>query len=156
MITIGSISRELAAQTFEFLAPNFRGRRQAMRAFTHAAPELVFWVAPDGELWDARDAHRNNPPENYEWILDDEPDYGGFLRGRVARRFDQQLIVIYCRPELLAQDAKAIAQLLDGLSQMPIPIDEDALIVSDNADIYGTVSDLRTRLVDGVFGRIDS
>ena len=137
MITVGSIARDKAAQTFEFLAPDFRGRRAAMRAFTHAAPEFVFWIAPDGELFDAREAHKDNPPPDHEWILNDEPDYGGFLRGRVARRFEQQLIAIYCRAELLANDKNAIAQLLDGLSRMPIPIDEDALVVSDNADIYG-------------------
>ena len=145
MITVGSIAREEAAQTFEFLAPNFRGRRNAMRAFTHTAPELVFWIAPDGELLGAGNAHKANPPENYEWILGDEPDYGGFLRGRVARLFEQQLVVIYCRAELLADNKDAIAQLLDGLDQMPIPIDETALVVSDNADIYGTVSDLREK-----------
>lgn len=78
MITVGSIARETAAQTFEFLAPNFRGRRNAMRAFTHAAPEFVFWIAPDGELLNAHDAHKENPPPNCEWILRDEPDYGGF------------------------------------------------------------------------------
>lgn len=148
MITTGSISREAATETFEFLAPNFRGRRNAMRAFTHAAPEFVFWIAPDGELLDARDAHRKNPPENYEWILDDEPDYGGFLRGRVARRFDQQLIVIYCRSELLSESQTAMTQLIDGLAQMPIPIDENALVVSDNADIYGTVGDLQNRSLE--------
>ena len=146
MITIGSVTRAEAARNFEFLAPNFRGRRQAMRAFTHTAPEFVFWIAPDGELINAHDAHRKNPPADHEWILDDEPDYGGFLRGRIARRFEHQLIVIYCRSELLAENAEALAQLLDGLSQMPIPIDETALIVSDNADIYGTASDLQNRL----------
>lgn len=146
MITVGSISRVEAAQNFEFLAPNFRGRRNAMRAFTHTAPEFVFWIAPDGELLDAGNAHKDNPPENYEWILDDEPDYGGFLRGRVARRFEHQLVVIYCRAELLADDKNAIAQLLDGLGQMPIPIDENALVASDNADIYGTVADLHDKI----------
>ena len=145
MITIGSLTREVAAQTFEFLAANYRGRRHAMRTFTHTAPELVFWVAPDGELLDAGDAHRDNPPPDCAWILNDEPDYGGFLRGRVARHLEAQLIVIYCRPDLLAQNQAAIEQLLDGLSQMPIPIDDDALIVSDNADIYGTVRDLKER-----------
>ena len=147
MITIGSVSRDVATQTFDFLAPHFRGRRNAMRAFTHDAPEFVFWIAPDGELLDARDAHKDNPPPGCAWILGDEPDYGGFLRGRVARRFERQLVVIYCRSELLAENAAAIAQLSDGLSQMPIPIDEEALVVSDNADIYGTVSDLRASIV---------
>ncbi len=146
MITVGSIAREDAARNFEFLAPDFRGRRKAMRAFTHDAPEFVFWVAPNGELHDARDAHRHNPPPGHEWISRDEPDYGGFLRGRVARRFEQQLIVIYCRPQLLSESQSAIAQLLDGLGQMPIPVDESAFVVSDNADIYGTVNDLRERL----------
>ena len=50
--------------------------------------------------------------------------------------------MVYCRPELLASNEDAVRQLLTGLSQMPIPIDDDALVVSDNADIYGTVRDL--------------
>src|SRR5262249_21167818 len=142
MITIGSVSREEASAVFEFLAPEVRGRRAAIRAFTHADPEFVFWVYPDGTLLDAGRGHKANPPPGFEWILRDEPDYGGFLRGRVARRFDDQLIVVYCRPELLAENREAIDQLLDGLAQMPIPIEENALVVSDNGDIYGTVTDL--------------
>ena len=34
----------------------------------------------DGRLHDARDAHARNVPKGHEYILDDEPDYGGFLR----------------------------------------------------------------------------
>ncbi|MCC6553328.1 MAG: hypothetical protein IT372_09955 [Polyangiaceae bacterium] len=145
MVTIGSVSREQAAAIFEFLAPSFRGRREAVRRFTHADPEFVFWIYPDGTLFDARRGHRANPPPGFAHILDDEPDYGGFLRGRVARRFEHQLIVVYCRSELLAEDAGAVHQLLTGLSQMPLPIEDDALVVSDNADIYGTVRDLWVR-----------
>ncbi len=70
---------------------------------------------------------------------------GGSCGERVARHFEHQLIVVYCRSELLADDANALDQLLTGLSQMPIPIEDDALVVSDNADIYGTVRDLWRR-----------
>ncbi|MBI4750710.1 MAG: hypothetical protein HY774_19665 [Acidobacteria bacterium] len=146
MITVGSVSREQAASVFEFLAPEFRKRRAAVRAFTHTAPEFVFWISPEGTLLDARNSHKANPPKGFEWILKDEPDYGGFLRGRVARRFEHQLIVVYCRPELLANQPEPVQQLLSGLDQMPIPIDEQALVVSDNGDLYGTVADLRYRI----------
>jgi hypothetical protein len=142
MITVGSVSRELATEVFEFLATEFRGRRKAVREFTHTDPEFVFWVSPEGELIDAKKGHKANPPKGFEHILDDKRNYGGFLRGRVARRFEHQLIVVYCWPELLAEDSAAIRQLLSGLDQMPIPIEEKALVVSDNGDIYGTVNDL--------------
>ncbi|MEW6732150.1 MAG: hypothetical protein AB1489_12550 [Acidobacteriota bacterium] len=148
MITIGSVSRDEATRIFEFLASDFRGRRAAVRTFTHTDPEFVFWIYPDGKLLDAKRGHKANPPKGYEWILKDEPEYGGFLRGRVARRFEHQLIVVYCRSELLAENQKAMEQLLNGLDQMPIPIDDSALVVSDNGDIYGTVVDLMDRSYD--------
>jgi DNA repair photolyase len=83
VITVGSVSRDRAAESFEFLAPRFRGRRNAIKELTHAQPDFVFWIYPDGRLHDARDAHARNVPRGYEHILDDEPDYGGFLRGRI-------------------------------------------------------------------------
>lgn len=146
MLTLGSISRELATERFEFLAPSYRGRRNALKTFTHTAPDFVFWIYPDGRLFDARNAHRDNVPRGHEHIVDDEPDYGGFLRGRVARSIDgHQLVVVYCRSEALARAGPTLAQLLSGLDQLPVPLDREALVVSDNADIYGTVHDLRVR-----------
>jgi hypothetical protein len=145
LITVGSVSRDAAAARFPFLAARARGRRTALREFTHRDPELVFWVTPDGDLVDARRSHLHNPPRGFEHILHDEPDYGGFLRGRVARSDDGQLVVVYCRAEALAEGGPAVHQLLLGIDAAPIPIDEDALVVSDNADVYGTVADLRGR-----------
>lgn len=146
MITVGSVTRQKATERFEFLADRFRGRRAAIKDFTHASPEFVFWIFPDGTLFDARDAHRKHVPRGYEHILSDEPDYGGFLRGRVVRSIDGfQLIVVYCRAEALAEAGPALGQLLTGLAQLPIPLDHEALVTSDNADIYGTIADLRER-----------
>jgi hypothetical protein len=145
MITVGSVSREEAATRFPFLSPRARGRRTAMREFTHRDPEFVFWIAPDGTLHDAKRSHRENPPKGFAHIVDDEPDYGGFLRGRVARLDEHQLIVVYCRSDALAERGPAVTQLLRGLARLPSPIDDDALIVSDNGDIYGTVEDLAQR-----------
>src|ERR1700744_782863 len=102
MITIGSVSRELAASRFPFLGVHHPGRRNAIRDLTHRDPEFVFWIYPEGRLHDARRSHRENVPKGYEHILDDEPDYGGFLRGRVVRQDGHQLIVVYCRSEALA------------------------------------------------------
>lgn len=146
MITVGSVSREIAAGRFDFLAERFKGRRSAIKDFTHTAPDYVFWIFPEGRLFDAKDAHRKNVPRGYEHILDDEPDYGGFLRGRIVRSVDGfQLVVVYCRPEALTEAGPPLRQLLAGLEQLPIPLDHEALVVSDNADIYGTVLDLRRR-----------
>ncbi len=43
------------------------------------------------------------------------------------------------------REEAAVEQLLLGLEKMPVPVDDSALVVSDNADIYGTVADLWDR-----------
>ncbi|MDP6046746.1 MAG: hypothetical protein QGH94_01295 [Phycisphaerae bacterium] len=145
MITTGSVTREEAVTDFAFLSANFRGRRKAIKEFTHAAPDYVFWIHPDGRLFDAKNSHKKNCPKGFEHILDDEPDYCGFLRGRVASNFGPQLIVVYCRPEALARAGAKLTQFLNGVSQIPAPVSPDALVVSDNADIYGSLDDLLER-----------
>ena len=145
MITIGSVSRETASKRFPFLSEKYSGRRKDIKAFTHTYPEFVFWIYPNGALLDAKDAHKKNPPKDYEYILKDEPDYGGFLRGRVARQFEDQLIVIYCRPETLENQKNKIDQFLTGIRAVPIPLQADAIVVSDNGDLYGTIADLEDR-----------
>lgn len=149
MITVGSVTRDEAATRFPFLATKVSGRRKQIKEFTHRDPDYVFWIFPDGQLFDAKRSHRDNVPRGYESILDDEPDYGGFLRGRVASLYENQIVVVYCRPEALATSGEKLNQLLEGLSQLPIPLQDEALVVSDNADIYGTVADLFERVYDG-------
>jgi hypothetical protein len=151
MITQGSVPRETAAERFPFLAAGYRGRRAAIREFTHRDPDFVFWIYPDGRLFDARDAHRKNAPKGHEHIVDDPPDYGGFLRGRVASLGEDQLVVVYCRPEALAAPGEKLTQLLRGIAALPVPLRPDALVVSDNGDLYGTVGDLR-RAEEGTRG----
>jgi hypothetical protein len=145
VITLGSIRRDKAAALFPFLADAFRQRREAIRRLTHAQPELVFWISPDGKLHDARDSHLRNPPKGHSHIVHDEPEYGGFLRGRIARLDGRQLIVVYCRPDALASDVGRMRQFLVGIASAPVPIDADALVISDNADIYGTPADISDR-----------
>jgi hypothetical protein len=65
MITAGSVPRDLAVERFAFLAQRFCGRRNAIKDFTHTAPEFVFWIYPDGTLFDAKDAYRKNVPRGY-------------------------------------------------------------------------------------------
>ncbi len=148
MITVGSIRRGDAAQRFDFLACRFPARRAAIREFTHRDPDFVFWISPEGKLFDARNSHLKNPPRGFEHILDDSPDYYGWLRGRVASHFEDQLIVVYCREEALAEANKQLAQFLRGLEQMPIRIGDEALVISDNGDIYGTLADLSERQIN--------
>ncbi len=80
MITSGSISREKATEIFPFLASKFRGRRKEIKEYTHTYPEFVFWIFPNGNLFDAKEAHKKNVPKGFEYILKDEPNYGGFLK----------------------------------------------------------------------------
>lgn len=148
MITVGSVSRDEAARKFYFLEEGIRGRRKAINELTHKYPDFVFWIYPDGHLFDAKHAHIQNYPKGHKWILDDKPDYGGFLRGRVATGINGQVIVVYCRPETLAYHRDRIGQFLDGISQLPVPLAADALVISDNGDIYGTIKDMEARMVD--------
>lgn len=149
MPTVGSISRETAASWFPFLATRFRGRRRALKEFTHRDPDFVFWIYPDGRLHDAREAHAKNVPRGYEHIVHDEPDYCGFLRGRVASDSEHQLIAVYCRSDALAAPGDALEQFLAGVDEIPVPLEDDTLVVSDNADVYGTLADLRARSATG-------
>ena len=145
MITLGSIRREDLAETFPFLATRFSGRRRAIKDLTHRQPDFVFWIFPNGTLHDAKDAHARNVPRGFEHILVDEPDYGGFLRGRIVSYDGRQLVVVYCRPEALAEPGPKLLQFFTGIRDVPIPLEEDAVVISDNADIYGTLSDLERR-----------
>jgi hypothetical protein len=142
------VTREAAAARFPFLAAKVAGRRNQIKGFTHRDPDFVFWVYPDGRLHDAKRSHRDNVPRGHEAILDDEPDYGGFLRGRVASLGQDQLVVVYCRPEALAVAGPKLNQFLSGLARLPVPIQDEALVVSDNGDLYGTVADLYRRAQD--------
>jgi len=147
LITVGSISREKACAVFPFLHEKYRGRRKDIKDFTHTFPEFVFWIYPDGKLYNAKDAHKKNVPRGYEYILNDEPYYGGFLRGRLARQFEEQILVVYCESEVLYNDVKKIEQFLKGISEIPMPIDKNTLVISDNGDIYGSISDVEERLL---------
>ena len=44
-----------------------------------------------------------------------------------------------------SQPGAQVEQFVLGLERMPIPIDDEALVISDNADIYGTVADMCKR-----------
>ena len=46
---------------------------------------------------------------------------------------------------LLADAGPQLSQFLRGISRIPVPIAADALVISDNADIYGTLADLEDR-----------
>jgi len=74
MITIGSVSREQASEDFTFHAGKFKGRRKAIKEFTHLAPENVFWIYPDGKLFDAKDTHKKNVPKGYNQITSSQLD----------------------------------------------------------------------------------
>lgn len=145
MLTVGSLSRAAATVRFPFLAEKFAGRRRAIKEFTHRDADFVFWIYPDGRLHDARDSHRDNLPRGFEHVADDEPDYGGFLRGRVASLGGDQLIVVYCREEALATAGEKVEQFLHGIARLPVPLQDTALVISDNGDIFGMLADLRER-----------
>ncbi len=66
----------------------------AIRTITHSQPLLVFWVTPEGEVLDARDAHHDNPPHGDRSVLAHRT-HKGHLRGRAAFIGNRLYIVIY-------------------------------------------------------------
>ena len=145
VITVGSVPRAEIAEAFPFLAERFSGRRSAIKELTHGSPDFVFWVFPDGRLHDAGEAHASNVPKGYEYILEDEPAYGGFLRGRIVTFRGRQLVVVYCRPEALAAPGPKLTQFVQAMRNVPVPLADDAVVISNNADLYGTLTDLEER-----------
>lgn len=67
---------------------------KAIRAITHFSPLLVFWVAPNAKIIDAKDAHFKNPPNGDKSILSHKTNKG-HLRGRSALIGNIVYIVIY-------------------------------------------------------------
>ena len=50
-----------------------------------------------------------------------------------------------CRPEALAAPGAKLTQFLQGLAWVPVLVAPDALVISDNGDLYGTLADLEER-----------
>ncbi len=145
LLTCGSIPRSEAADKLPFLQAKYPGRRTEIRSITHTDPLLVFWISPEGDFIDARDGHLRNPPPEHRHILKDEPEYGGFLRGRVANYAGTVFVVVYCRADALRDDVVRVKQFASGVTQMPVPITQEALVISDNGDLYGSILDLMAR-----------
>ncbi|MBF0316300.1 MAG: hypothetical protein HQK52_22975 [Oligoflexia bacterium] len=80
-------------------------RRRSIRKVIHSHPLLVFWVSPAGEVLDAGNAHRSNPPDKDKSIFI-HPTNRGFLRGRAAFFGESIYIVIYLNRgnEILSED----------------------------------------------------
>jgi hypothetical protein len=56
-----------------------------------------------------------------------------------------QLVVVYCREAALAAPGPPLRQFLRGIEQLPVPVSDSALVISDNGDLYGTLDDVRRR-----------
>jgi hypothetical protein len=46
----------------------------------------------------------------------------------------------------LAIDGAKLKQFVSGIDRLPVPVSDDALVISDNGDLYGTLDDVRQRL----------
>lgn len=65
------------------LKEEMSNRYKAIRTITHSTPVLVFWVTPDGNVLDAKNAHRDNPPNGDKTVFSDKT-HKGHLRGRIS------------------------------------------------------------------------
>ena len=61
----------------------------------------------------------------------------------ICARLGERLATGRWRRDALASAGPALQQLLSGLSQLPAPLYAEALVISDNGDLYGTVNDLQ-------------
>ena len=66
----------------------------AIRTITHSNPLLVFWISPFGKIYDAKNAHHDNPPDGDNTVLS-SPINNGYLRGRIAMFGNIPYVVIY-------------------------------------------------------------
>lgn len=147
MISVGSLSRERIAESSPFLAPKFRGRRNAIKELTHVRPDSSFGSIPMA-VFTTPETHTPATCRGHEHLVDDKPDYGGFLRGRIVASRGRQLVVVYCRPAALAVPGPALTQFLRGIDGVPVPLAGDTIVISDNADLYDTLADLAERQGD--------
>lgn len=106
--------------------------------------EYIFWISPEGVLEEAPGGHQEKTlfmmtPEEYR--LSKHYDY---IRGRVGRTVDnKQFIMVYSSKEEFVDSEKKIEQLQKGITAMPIPIDDDAIVVA-GGEVLGTVLDVST------------
>jgi hypothetical protein len=148
-LTIGSVQRVEASTWFPFLADNVPQRVADLEAFVEDASETEIAIAKDGTLAEPQEVARASKRPGFAQIVRGEPAAADVMRCIIAQRLGRQLVVVYCRSEALAAAGPALTQLLQGLEQLPIPLDDDALIVSNLGDIYGTFDDVIERAAGG-------
>ena len=62
----------------------------------HMAPLMIFWVAPDGRVFEAEGSHHKSPPNGDRGIFC--PGHKGHWRGRAAQISNAIYVVDYCKP----------------------------------------------------------
>ena len=139
--------RKHSKEFLEILKEDFDKRYDLIRMITHSKPLLVFWVAPNGEVLDAKSAHHDNPPKGDRSVLADT-SYKGHLRGRAAYIGKVIYILIYGKgksdPSLSKQQIvllkKSLKSLLVAIKNKnpntpQIDIDSAQLVNEDGEDI---------------------
>ncbi len=95
MVKLKNYKRRFIEHSVEFkkiLKESFPDK--AIKAITHKEPLLVFWVNPEGNVIDAKNAHFDNPPNNDKSVLSHKT-HKGHLRGRAAKIGNIIYVVIY-------------------------------------------------------------
>ncbi|MDO9529568.1 MAG: hypothetical protein Q7J27_10475 [Syntrophales bacterium] len=133
-------------ETEAFFNKSARDLLKALVSATHdrgfGTCEYIFWISPEGQLEEAPGGHQEKTtfmmsPEEYKLSK-----HYGYLRGRVGRTVDnKQFIMVYNLKEEFIVSKKKIEQLQKGITSMPIPIDDDAIVVA-GGEVLGTVLDV--------------
>lgn len=106
--------------------------------------EYIFWISPEGGLEEAPKGHQEKTrfmmtPEEYQLS-----EHYNYLRGRVGRTMDnQQFIMVYNLKDEFITSKRKIKQLQRGIDALPIPIDDNAIVVA-GGEVLGTVLDFST------------
>jgi hypothetical protein len=113
--------------------------RGAIRDLTHGTPEFVFWdFIPTVGFTTTHQSPSSSATRLRNTSSATNPITAVFLRGRVVRYAGQQLIAVYCRSDALASAYPVtFASSLADWSRCRYQLTISALVVSDNADIYG-------------------
>jgi hypothetical protein len=68
-----------------------------------------------------------------------------FLEAESQAILEISSLLFTVEKNLLHVTKKKNKQFLKGISQLPLPIQSSALVINDNADIYGTLEDIAKR-----------
>jgi hypothetical protein len=139
-ITVGSISREAAAMRYPFLAETCRrtATQAAIQSLATTEPNYFFSIRVDGTIQSLL-----NLNELQAHTVGRTAESDDLLLLQVLGMTQGQLMITFLLDaDALAQPGPRLGQFVAGVQNISIPLDHAAFVISDEGDLYGTLSDV--------------